>query len=254
MAESASPTPASAPARTASDSPSETAPAPAAPQPATPPPSPEERRPARHRAATRRVTWPARRRQGARPGRLPAVAMAAAIITAATLTGVSGRAMAAEQAAIQAVVRPLAAVPAVPLAIQPPGNVAKVASYRVAFGVQIYACVAGAWKLQAPEALLVKRPGWRRTIHHFAGPSWQSNVDGSLVTAAKVAESPVAGAIPQLLLQVNSHSGNPNGELAKVTHIQRLDTRGGLAPTGACTEGARRPVRYGALYVFYAPR
>jgi hypothetical protein len=182
------------------------------------------------------------------------VAIAAAVLGGTGLAGISAPAQAATPTAGAAVVRPQAGAPGVPAIIQPPATEGRVASYRVAFGVQIYSCVAGAWTFKAPAAHLVKTPGWRRSIHHFAGPSWQSNVDGSLVTAAKVAESAVPGAIPQLLLKVNSRSGAAGGELAKVTYIQRLDTRGGLAPTGACTDGAQRPVPYGALYVFFAPR
>ena len=144
-----------------------------------------------------------------------------------------------------------AAPPAVPVTVQPPAGSERVATYRVLAGVQIYHCPAGAWTLRAPEALLADVQSPRRKIHHFAGPSWKSLVDGSTITAARVADSPVAGAIPLLLLQVNGHTGDPAGLLADVDYIQRLNTRGGLAPTGACTEGQEQRVRYGADYVFW---
>ncbi|GGM45439.1 DUF3455 domain-containing protein [Dactylosporangium sucinum] len=134
-------------------------------------------------------------------------------------------------------------------AVQPPAGAVRVAAYRVTTGFQIYRCAAGAWTLKGPAAML--RDG-RRTAYHSAGPSWQSMTDGSSVTAAKKAESPVPGAIPQLLLEVTGHGGTAGGELAAVRYIQRLHTRGGLAPTGACTDGAEQPVPYDADYVFWA--
>lgn len=143
-------------------------------------------------------------------------------------------------------------VPPAPAAVEAPAGVAPVALYRVDLGNQVYVCRDGAFTLKAPEARLTDDAG--RSIQHLGGPSWRSNADQSQVTAAKLAESPVPGAIPQLLLQVKTHTGNPNGELAKVTHIQRLRTSGGLAPAGACADGAERAVPYGADYVFLAPR
>jgi hypothetical protein len=112
----------------------------------------------------------------------------------------------------------------------------------------VYTCTGGAFVLKAPEAVLADGD---RSIHHFGGPSWQSEQDGSTVTAAKVAEQPVEGSIPELLLQVNGHSG-PEGELSEVTFIQRLRTSGGAAPAGPCQEGTELPVAYRADYVFLA--
>lgn len=135
-------------------------------------------------------------------------------------------------------------------ALQPPGDLVPVASFRVQTGTQNYTCTNGTLATASvPEARLVSGSG---SIHHFGGPSWQSEQDGSLVTAAKVAESPVTGAVAELLLQVNSHSGDANGLLSKVTHIQRLRTSGGVAPAGPCTADAH--VAYSAEYVFFAPR
>jgi hypothetical protein len=36
-----------------------------------------------------------------------------------------------------------------------------------------------------------------------------------------------------------------------VTYIQRLNTRGGVAPAGTCTAGAQTAVRYSADYAFW---
>jgi len=38
-----------------------------------------------------------------------------------------------------------------------------------------------------------------------------------------------------------------------VTCIQRLDTHGGVAPAGACSDGALQAVAYSARYRFYTP-
>jgi hypothetical protein len=119
----------------------------------------------------------------------------------------------------------------------------------VVTGTQTYTCTGGVFTgASVPEARLA---GAGDRIHHFKGPSWQSERDGSLVTAAKIGERSRAGTIPELLLEVNSHSGSPKGRLAGVTHIQRLETSGGVAPTRACTAGQTAAVRYGALYVFF---
>ncbi|GIJ48896.1 hypothetical protein Val02_57820 [Virgisporangium aliadipatigenens] len=122
---------------------------------------------------------------------------------------------------------------------------------RVVDGVQTYTCSGGKYGgASVPEADLVGPRGLE--IHHFAGPSWQSEEDGSLVTAKKVDERAVAGTIPELLLEVTSHSGAPNGIMAKVKHIQRLKTSGGTPDlTDECTDGDTDDRDYRATYVFW---
>jgi hypothetical protein len=78
---------------------------------------------------------------------------------------------------------------------------------------------------------------------------WTSVVDGSSVTATAQASSPVPNAIPQLLLKSASNRGP--GLLSAVTYIQRLNTTGGLAPTGTCSEGTTASVPYTARYTFW---
>ncbi|HEU5473508.1 MAG TPA: DUF3455 domain-containing protein [Actinophytocola sp.] len=114
-------------------------------------------------------------------------------------------------------------------------------------GVQTYQCTAGAWVFLQPDAILEFRG--RAQVLHTRGPVWTSVRDGSSVPAAAVANAPVAGAIPQLLLQANGHRGP--GLLAEVTYIQRLNTTGGLAPAGTCTDGATASVQYTADYTFW---
>ena len=134
----------------------------------------------------------------------------------------------------------------VPEAIKvPPGN-KKIATMS-ARGVQTYQCAAGAWTFLQPDAILDDRG--RSRVLHSRGPVWTSVEDGSSVTAAAVANSPVDGAIPQLLLQATANRAP--GVFGTVTYIQRLNTRGGLSPTGACTDGTTTSVRYTADYTFW---
>lgn len=120
-------------------------------------------------------------------------------------------------------------------------------------GVQIYVCDAkgGAneWAFKAPEAELTDAQG-RLFAKHYAGPTWEAP-DGSKVVGKVLASEPAPreGAIPWLLLSTQS-SGT--GVLAGVSFVQRVDTSGGLGPTGACpTAGSERRVDYTADYIFY---
>src|SRR3954464_4343196 len=144
-------------------------------------------------------------------------------------------------------------IPTIPDAIKPPPGSRPIGAYLVANGTQNYTCVVptgattGAYTgASVPEAQLIGTGG---KIHHFAGPSWQSERDGSLVTATKVAQNDRPGTIPELLLQVSSHTGT--GIMSKATYINRLLTSGGTAPAGACTDGSVTAVPYSAVYVFW---
>jgi len=147
-----------------------------------------------------------------------------------------------------------------------PANLAPPASSVLLFslaarGVQIYTCqakpddaTAFVWTFSAPEAELLNGRG-EVVGHHFAGPTWQGQ-DGSAVVGAVLqrADAPQPGAIPWLLLEAKSHRGR--GVFATITHIQRLDTAGGVAPTEGCDAahaGAEVRVHYTATYAFYYP-
>jgi len=133
------------------------------------------------------------------------------------------------------------------------------AAYKVVYGVQIYSCVTNAdgtstWSTptSVPEALLRAYGSWR-LIYHFEGPRWRA-LDGSTVVGAVRERVAKDGTIPWLLLGVTAHENSKPGlELDDVTHISRVNTTGGVGPTGACTPGDSRRVRYGADYVFWAP-
>ena len=134
-----------------------------------------------------------------------------------------------------------------------PGDGYKIKNaYRVVAGVQEYACTdAGTWATAStPEALLV-RYGSPRPIYHYAGPRWRA-LDGS-ITLGSVIEPrfPKEGTIPWLLLSAKAEKGKPGQELTDVTHISRVNTSGGVGPTGACTAGESQRVPYSADYVFW---
>jgi hypothetical protein len=144
-------------------------------------------------------------------------------------------------------------IPGIPDAIKPPKGSRPIGAYIVTSGTQNYTCVVadgaatGTFSGKStPEAQLVGTGG---RIHHFGGPSWQSLRDNSLVTATKIGESAKAGTIPELLLQVATHSGQ--GILTKADYISRLYTSGGVAPTTACAAGEVQKVQYKAVYVFW---
>ncbi len=131
-----------------------------------------------------------------------------------------------------------------------------------ATGVQVYECAAKAdapagwaWQFRSPEATLSDAAG--KTIgRHFAGPSWASN-DGATIVGQVSASAPAPekGDIPWLLLTVKSRDGQ--GLLARTTSVQRLDTKGGGAPSATCGAANARQVErvgYTATYVFWRPK
>ena len=172
-----------------------------------------------------------------------AILAGAAVAVAGAVTTVSFNASAAEQT--RPIPRPHAST--APSPIDPPAGLSRIGTYRVVSGTQTYTCANGSFTgASVPEAKLA---GTRGLLHHFKGPSWQSERDGSLVTAGKVGELPRTGTIPELLLEIKTHSGT--GILSNADYIQRLYTSGGVAPTRACTDGETAAVPYGAVYVFW---
>ena len=88
---------------------------------------------------------------------------------------------------------------------------------------------------------------------HFRGPTFES-FDGSSVTGTLQASvpAPEPGAIPWLLLRAVANQGD--GVLGQVDFVQRIETRGGMAPAGSCdpAKDSTVAVPYRARYVFYA--
>jgi Protein of unknown function (DUF3455) len=125
-------------------------------------------------------------------------------------------------------------------------------------GDQIYTCkntaTGFAWTLMSPDARLLG-PHGELLGRHFAGPTWEAK-DGSSITAKPAAhvESPNPDSIPALLLTVTAHSGH--GTLEHVEAIQRLNTKGGVAPRSGCDAQAadtERRAPYEADYYFNGP-
>jgi Protein of unknown function (DUF3455) len=180
--------------------------------------------------------------------------------------------------------------PATPTTITPPaGNTAFLLG-QAKVGTQGYVCLPTAtgasWTVNnsRPEATLFTTLFGRdyQIITHFLSPNtnpngpdpvpfgnatWQSSFDSSVVwakalspnvTAGTDASCPNAGSIPCLLLQsVGSKVGPTGGKLlANVTYIQRLNTKGGAAPTTGCSAatdvGKQVLVPYTADYYFFS--
>jgi len=125
-------------------------------------------------------------------------------------------------------------------------------------GKQVYDCNASeAWALREPVATLAAQRGGQGGIHG-AGPFWAS-FDGSRVVsispvpAENQFKSP-AGLTNINWLKVTAKENFGQGVFGKVKTIQRIDTRGGAAPTTACTTGNTIAVDYSTNYVFWAPK
>ena len=121
-------------------------------------------------------------------------------------------------------------------------------------GVQIYDCANGAWTFREPAAAIFDKRSDRPIAIHYLGPTWQSIHDGSKVVGAVKARRDAPNPqrdIPWLLLQATSNAGS--GVFGEVDYIQRLDTEGGVAPTGPCTTGKTASVPYQSTYDLWAP-
>jgi hypothetical protein len=140
----------------------------------------------------------------------------------------------------------------VPDTLKPAANesLARVVSAK---GDQIYECRDGKWVFVAPEAELFDAAG-KKIGRHYAGPHWEA-ADGSRIVGAvkERADAPAAGSIPWLLL--SAKSVGPEGAFSKVTSIQRVATKGGVAPEGDCFRaGTRARVPYTADYYFFTSK
>src|SRR4249919_2216731 len=143
-----------------------------------------------------------------------------------------------------------------------------------AFGSQNYECQPAAslgqvaWTLFTPQATLFGEVG-DQLITHFNSPNpdegnvairatWQDSSDSSRIWAKATGIVTVdPTAIPWVRLQVVGARRGPTGgdELSESTFVQRINTKGGLAPTTGCDAlpdaGRKAFVPYTADYVFY---
>lgn len=177
-------------------------------------------------------------------------AVTLAIVGVSTGVSFAGESSAAAPAADSFLGGPITVPPTL---VPPAGN--KLTAVFKAGGVQIYGCTSGAWALIEPAASLTGittvAPVKRVTALHFRGPSWESDQDGSLIegTSPVSAPSDTPKSIPQLLVTAKTTRGA--GVFGGVTFVQRLATVGGIAPAGACTDGATTASTYKAVYRFF---
>ena len=145
----------------------------------------------------------------------------------------------------------------VPEPVRPPAD-QKMAMKTVGVGEITYECRAKAgatgafeWAFVAPVAKLMDA-GNKEVGKYYGGPTWES-MDGSKVMGKQVAIAPAApGNIPLQLVKAEPAMGT--GAMTGVTYIQRLNTKGGVAPSEACTAattGMKKQVAYQADYVFF---
>jgi len=145
-----------------------------------------------------------------------------------------------------------------PATVQVPAG-HKVAMETVGIGQITYECRAKKdmaaeheWVFVGPDAKLQTRSG--TVIGKYWGPpaTWENN-DGSKVTATQLAVAPAgAGNIPLQLVKANPATGM--GAMQGVTYIQRVATKGGVAPSMACGAanlGSKQIVEYQADYIFW---
>ena len=107
------------------------------------------------------------------------------------------------------------------------------------------------WAFVGPVASLMNAEG-KAIGKYYAGPTWEA-MDGSKVTGKQVAVSPAAaGNIPLQLVKADPATGV--GAMNGVSYIQRVNTKGGVAPSATCDASMvskRMTVPYQADYVFY---
>ncbi|MBA4742985.1 MAG: DUF3455 domain-containing protein [Azoarcus sp.] len=146
---------------------------------------------------------------------------------------------------------------ALPAPVQvPAGNTMKL--WTVGIGEITYACREKAdapggyaWTFVAPVATLFDKDN-KAIGKYYGGPTWES-ADGSKITGKQQGMAP--GGDGNIALQlVKAAPAEGMGAMQGVSFVQRLNTKGGVAPVAACGKanaGAEQQVRYQADYVFY---
>lgn len=113
-----------------------------------------------------------------------------------------------------------------------------------------------AWLFIGPDARILKRDGnnSNKDIGRYYGPpaTWEGT-DGAKVVGMQVSVAPNGAAnIPLQLVKITTSTGA--GELAGTTFVQRLNTKGGVAPSGPCTVASLNNtvfVPYQSDYIFW---
>jgi hypothetical protein len=108
------------------------------------------------------------------------------------------------------------------------------------------------WTFAGPSAVLNDESGKQIGLYFGPPATWGGN-DGSKVTGDQLAIAPGGtGNIPLQLVKAKPATGS--GIMQDVTFIQRLDTKGGVAPSSPCnadTKGNKEKVNYQADYLFW---
>jgi len=134
----------------------------------------------------------------------------------------------------------------------------KMVMKTVGVGELTYECRAKAgdpaafeWVFVGPVAKLMDASN-KEVGKYYAGPTWES-MDGSKVTGKQVGVAPAQpGSIPLQLVKADPATGK--GAMTGITYIQRVNTKGGVAPADPCaaaSAGAKKQVTYQADYVFF---
>jgi len=135
----------------------------------------------------------------------------------------------------------------------------RIALETVGVGEITYECRAKAdaadaheWVFVGPKADLNSRAGAKLGTY-FGPPATWAAADGSKITGTQVAVAPNgSGNIPYQLVKANPAMGS--GAMQGVSYVQRVATRGGVAPAmpcGASSLGQKQVVKYQADYIFY---
>jgi len=108
------------------------------------------------------------------------------------------------------------------------------------------------WAFVGPDAGLRDRRGARFGKYYGPPATWESN-DGSRITGMQLAVASTGAAdIPMQLVKANPAAGA--GVMQGMTYVQRVNTRGGVAPAASCSvalAGHKQVVPYTADYVFW---
>lgn len=125
---------------------------------------------------------------------------------------------------------------------------------EVLLGAQIYQCTVtptGTAFTQFGVAAALRHGIKHSFVQPVTGPPQWIAPDGSAVRGSRVLPTIPNGEdnIPELVLNA-TQAGASSGLLAHATLILRLNTKGGVAPKGPCTEGTKSLRPYGADYLF----
>ena len=144
----------------------------------------------------------------------------------------------------------------VPAPVQPPAGQMAAMTWT-GKGDLSYECRAKAddaaafeWVFVGPDAKLTDAKTHAATGKYYGGPTWEAS-DGGKITGKQVAVAPAGtGNIPFQLVKTEPGTGS----MKDITYIQRVNTKGGVAPPDPCnasTKGTKKTVSYSADYVFY---